>query len=265
MTKQMPSNGWQGAPTAPRPPVKKGLPGWALALIIVGGVLFIGFVVAAVVVASLILNAMNQQDCSAPGSCGQVAPHSPTEDWPDDSTTTPDNSGESTDWIPLDEVADFGGPAIWTVSVLDGWDVVTFDLGGINSFENKQTGCVFVTSQNAMTVDPTVTSDRAASEELIRQLTQNLSDSATSTVELGTGAIDVAVGSAESGATVEFLTTALEQELPQGTRVVEILARRMPASGGFMWAQLSCDASIYNSGESPFTELVAGLSAGPDY
>ncbi|MBH0116473.1 hypothetical protein I6E52_06395 [Salinibacterium sp. NG253] len=261
-----------GAPLPPAPPLppvqplaaeaaKSGLPGWAWALIIAGGLFVIGMIVTVVVVAVVIVGAANKEDCSLPGSCGQGLPPITAEE-PIEELTEP-ASGER---ITLDGNANFGEPPVWGVTLDPEWEILVFDEDGINSLGDPTTGCNIVTSQRQTAVSTPTGGDLAASEAAMQEEVEALIVSGVSMQELDSGTVDIAVASESSGVSIEFLTSVRYQESSEGaSRVSELLVRGMPASGSIMAALVVCETSVYEAGESPFNDLISGLAVTAGY
>lgn len=237
-------------PGGPVPP-KKGLPGWALALIIGGGVLLIGVIVVAVLVFSLIANSVKNQADPEPES----TPVATEEASPD-----PGLKNES---IPLSGSADFGGPPIWGAPYLSGWDIKILDQEGINSFENLTLGCTFTTSQNIQDVDRSSSSDEASSRSLMDVLKNEIFKRSPDSVEAAEDIVDLSIGASGSSSTIEFLSSRLDFTASSGEFTSVIFARSMPHSGSYMYTHLECTRAAIDGADSPLQTLTDQLAVVP--
>ncbi len=244
-------------PTDPGAPVpsKKRLPGWAIALIIGGGLLLIGIIVVAIMVVSMFLNTRQIEDCSMPGSCGQGLPPTPTGE----ASISPTESDPSTDNIPLDGSAAFSNPPVWNTPFLSGWDINIFDQEGVNQFESKALGCLFTTSQNMQSVDASSPSDAAQSTQLMNDLTDSIVKEVPDAIVTGMRPAEVGLGISGSH-TIEFATARVDYTTSLGDYVNVFLARSMPSSGSYMYALVSCPTATMDGAESPLEDLLDQIS-----
>lgn len=240
-------------PGGPVPP-KKGLPGWALALIIGGGVLLIGVIVVAVLIFTMVANAAKEL-----ADIGQdVTSTSPAEE-----PTGPSDSGTNIDSIPLSGAADFGGPPIWGAPYLSGWDIKVFDQEGINSFENLTLGCTFTTSQNVQEVDRASSSDETSTRSLMDVLKNEIFKRSPDAVEAAESIVDLSIGVSGSSSTIEFSSLRLDFTASSGEYTSVIFARSMPQSGSYMYTHLECTRAAIDGADSPLQALTDQLAVVP--
>ncbi len=268
-----PTDGQQWQPGAPVPPQgqpvppKKGLPGWAWALIGVGGVLLIGIIVAVVVGASLFFNRVNPQPpCGEPGAegCGPPATLS-TTDPSTDPTTEPDS-----DFVSINQLADFDGTIpVWGFPVLDDWEITIFDENGINQMVHVSNGCQFTSSQNEQAPLTSGADDDYIDTQLtLESIEQDILDAAQDAeIVSSLGSTEFALDSLGSGRSIEFLTSSIEYlNLDSNTRYTnEVAVRAMPQANAAMYVLLSCPSDLVNAGDSPFEEIRAELAVIPGF
>lgn len=265
-----------GGPTGPGGPVppKKGLPGWAIGLIIAGGLLLIGVIVVAVLVASLIVNAVKEEDCSASGSCGQGLPptaseeplaDSETEQTPADPEADPGSPGTSSGNISMDSSAEFDAPPIWSAPLLEGWEIVILDQDGINQFANTELDCSITTSQNVAPVDLSPSSDLALTMQLMDELGDQLASATTTAKVVSERAIDLSLGSAGSGSHIEFAMNRIDYSTDTGDYASVLFGRSMPHSGSYMWSQLSCARTVMDGADSPLQVMMDQITVLPAF
>lgn len=133
----------QGVPpqpwAQPQQPVRRGLPvgAWigigAGALVLVGAMVLVMLLV--VVPATRLVTELGRDRATAsePAEDGLV----------EEEPLSPDSVGVLT----LDDTADFLAGPYWSVPFFDDWDIVTFDVEGINHFSNAAAGCQLLTYQ----------------------------------------------------------------------------------------------------------------------
>ncbi|TQO20370.1 hypothetical protein FB472_2001 [Rhodoglobus vestalii] len=258
MTDQTPHESPHESPNS----TKSSLPRWALALILGAGVLFIGGILSIIVAVTLLASVFAADNCSSPESCGQELSPTPSAERPGVAGAP----SSSVDRIPLDGSADFGGPPVWNVLLDPSWEILKFDENGVNMFQNADSGCLLLTSQNEQDVAPVEAGDRVASEQLLSQQIDTFAAVDPNASVLDSRSVDIAVGAAGSGSTIEFSSATLQRTLSSGNaETMELIARSLPASGSFMWAVVSCETGIYEAGESPFTGITKVLAVTVDF
>ena len=252
-----------GPPGSPGSPVlpSKGLPGWAWALIVVGGVMLIGIIVTSVVVALQFLSRPEPLAlCDVPGADGCGPLPIPTE-----SATTEPSTEPILDFVSIDDLAEFDGTIpIWGLPILDGWEITIFDQGGINQMVNPSNGCQFTSSQN---VQEPLTSN-SYSDFLDTQLSlESIEEDLIATAQeselvSSLGSTEFALDIVGSGRTIEFLVSRVDYlNLDTSTRYAyEIAVRAMPEENSLMYLVLACPTDLVDSGNSPFEEIRAELA-----
>ncbi|MBL5972292.1 MAG: hypothetical protein ACNYNX_02430 [Leucobacter sp.] len=137
--------GQQGAPQQPwaqpqpQQPVRRGLPvgAWigigAGALVLVGAMVLV--ILLVVIPATRLVTELGRDRATAsePAEDGLV----------EEEPLSPASVGVLT----LDDTADFLAGPYWSVPFFDDWDIVTFDVEGINHFSNAGVGCQLLTYQ----------------------------------------------------------------------------------------------------------------------
>lgn len=243
-----------GGPSGPVPP-KKGMPGWAIGLIIGGAALVILLIVGVVIAVNLIVP---KADTTAePTSSPITKTEEPAQE--------PVDPGASSDNVTLDDSALFDGPPVWSAPILAGWDIVTFDEGGINRFKDSASGCTFMTSQNLQKVDTSSTSDRSTTQKLATQLQESITSRTTEAEVIYSKSVDLSKSLAGSGPTIEFATVRVDYSVDSNNFSSVFFARSMPASGSYMFTQLECMKTIMDSSTSPLDELTSKISVSSGY
>jgi hypothetical protein len=255
-----------------RPP-RRGLPGWAWALIVGGSVLFLVAVVLLVLAATAILGAVSRAEdaatapqppvatatASTPDPADTLTPaEAPTAEAPTGADATPGTL------ITLDEQADLGSAfPIWRYPIQDGWAITTFDQEGINISENAELGCVFTSSQNKQPAqDVTATDDMTDSLATFEVLeTRKLNDHPGAELigELDTAEFAVAYPGGQGS--LEFITSRVDY-LDQASKVPstsQIAGRAMPLAESYMYIEVTCPTALVDAGLSPFDDLRDGL------
>lgn len=255
-------------PQQQQPQRRRGLPGWAWALIAGGAVLFIAVIVILGLAASAILGAVTRVDDAAdqPASPSATADTvTPSTPMPTESAAAPTGADEATGTlISLNEHADLGETfPIWRYPILDGWEIVVFDQEGINTTQNTELGCTFTSSQNKQPAqDVSATEDLTDSLATFEVLEQRWLDSASDAEligELDTTSFAVAYPGGQGS--LEFISSRIDY-LDDATKVrytSEIAGRAMPLAESFMYIEVSCPTALVDAGQSPFEELRDGL------
>jgi hypothetical protein len=255
-------------PQVPARQPRRGLPGWAWALIIGGAVMVIGVVVLVALAANAILGAVSRADDAA---TPPVPPPAATATAAAPETTEPGASAESPGavdaagaLISLNEQADLGSSVpIWRYPILADWEITTFDQGGINTSQNSALGCVFTSSQNQQPAqDVTATddlTDSLATFEVLEDRKLVEFPGAELIGDLGTAEFAVAYPGGQ--ASLEFITSRIDY-LDQDLNVPytsELAARAMPLAESFLYIEVACPTALVDAGQSPFDELRDGL------
>lgn len=167
--------------------------------------------------------------------------------------------------ITLDQQVDVGATfPIWGYPMQTGWEILTFDEGGINRSKNVELGCLFTSSQNrqpAYDLDATDDlSDTLASIEALEQQQLESANQATLVGELGS--TDFGINLPGAGERIEFLTTRIDYMEPDlGVSYTnEVAVRAMPLAESSMYIVVTCPTALVDAGGSPFEELRAGLA-----
>lgn len=264
-------------PAAPAPgdpaarPVRRGLPGWAWAVIAGGVALFIVVIIVVVLAAGALLGAVGRAG-QAGGQPAAPAVTAPPDASSTQESTTPTEPTESPDGdqpaagtrIPLDELADLGPSfPVWNYPILDGWEITTFDQNGLNTSQSDELGCVFTSSQNkqpaqdmAATNDMT---DTLATFEVLETRALEGKPEAELVGELDTADFAVAYPGGEGS--LEFITSRIDYLDPDRNvdYTLELAGRAMPLSESFMYIEVFCPTALVDAGQSPFEELRGGL------
>lgn len=255
-------------PQPQQPQRRRGLPGWAWAVITGGAVLCIAVIVILGLAASAILGAVTRVVDAADQPASPSAPAdtvTPSTPMPTESAAAPTGADEATGTlISLNEHADLGKTfPIWRYPILDGWEIVVFEQEGINTTQNAELGCTFTSSQNKQPAqDVTATEDLTDSLATFEVLEQRWLDSASDAEligELDTTSFAVAYPGAQGS--LEFISSRIDY-LDNATKVrytSEIAGRAMPLAESFMYIEVSCPTSVVDAGQSPFEELRDGL------
>lgn len=271
--RQPPAPDAPATPTGPPvPPKRRGLPGWAWAVIGGGALLLIGIIVVVVIVASTLLGAVSQ----AGRAGGQ--PADPTATATDDASATPEQtdapaSPEPTEagagiddgaLIAVDDQADFGGTfPIWGYPMPDGWEITVFDEAGVNQSTNEELDCQFTSSQNKQSAqDLEATDDLSDTLTTIEALEQGVLENGTGAELNGDlGSTDFALSTPDGQGRLEFVTSRIDFMDPnlQMAYTNEIAGRAMPLSESFMYIVVTCPTALVDAGGSPFEDLRAGL------
>lgn len=196
-------------------------------------------------------------------------PAVPTEAATAEPTTAPP-SGESTEIaagavITLDEHVDIGSTfPIWGYPMQTGWEILTFDQGGINQSENSELACLFTSSQNKQPAnDLDATDDLSDTLATMDSLERQQLDSGHQAELVGElGSTDFGINVADAAERIEFLTTRIDYMEPElGVSYTnEIAVRAMPLAESAMYIVVTCPTALVESGGSPFEELRAGLA-----
>lgn len=199
-------------------------------------------------------------------------PSVPTEAATDiaEPTEAPTSSAESTEivagaLITLDEHVDIGSTfPIWGYPIQTGWEITTFDQGGINQSKNAALDCMFTSSQNKQPAnDLDATDDLSDTLATVDVLEKQILDTGTDAVLVGElGITDFGVNLPGAEERIEFLTTRVDYKNPESgvSYTDEIAVRAMPLAESSMYIVVSCPTALVESGASPFEELRAGLA-----
>jgi hypothetical protein len=253
----------QPQPSAGQP--RRGLPGWAWALIIGGAVVVITVVVLVALAANAILGAVSRADDAASRPVPPPAATATALAPEATGSTEPPGAGDAAGaLISLNEQADLGSSVpIWRYPILADWEITTFDQGGINTSQNSALGCVFTSSQNQQPAqDVTATddlTDSLATFEVLEDRKLLEFPGAELIGDLGTA--EFAVAYPGGRASLEFITSRIDY-LDQDLNVPytsEIAARAMPLAESFLYIEVACPTALVDAGQSPFDELREGL------
>ena len=166
------------------------------------------------------------------------------------------------DLVQLDEHVDLGGgaPAIWSVPIPSGWDTLTFDEGGVNSFSDPVTGCSFTSSQNQQpAADTSATSDRADTEATQALIEHGFTQSTAGATVRGLDAVVVDAATTSGAAQrVEMLTSRFDYPLPAtGEAWTNRLAvRAMPEMSAMVYLVVNCPTTVADSADDPWQGIV---------
>lgn len=151
---------------APQPPKKKGLPWWGWGLIVVGGIIVIGGgIYGAMALTHAVQHTIASDDDSAdPDPAPAPETDEPASDDGEDPLGTDPSLPAEAGAYTLDDVAPFSDKPYWSVPLVDGWDTLMFDEGGMNVFQDPSgTGCVFSSYQGVwLQGDASATTDADA-------------------------------------------------------------------------------------------------------
>jgi len=185
-------------------------------------------------------------------------------------TAAPTETAESAELvagalITLDEQVDIGATfPIWGYPMQTGWEILTFDQGGINQSKNVELGCLFTSSQNKQPAyDLEATDDLSDTLASINSLEQQQLDSGNQATLVGEfGSTDFGINLPGAGERIEFLTTRIDYMEPElGVSYTnEIAVRAMPLAESSMYIVVTCPTALVDAGGSPFEELRAGLA-----
>lgn len=259
------------APSAPVPPapsrrrrVLGGLPAWSWAVLAVA--LVVGVAGSAALGAGLgsaagrdVRETLDDPARTGPGGSDDE----PTEALPPTPSRSPDSgSGVDGDLVRLDEHVDLGGgaPAIWSVPIPSGWDALTFDEGGVNSFSDPATGCSFTSSQNQQpAADTSATGDRADTEATQALIEHGFTQSTAGATVRGLDAVVVDAATTSGAAQrVEMLTSRFDYPLPAtGEAWTNRLAvRAMPEMSAMVYLVVNCPTTVADSADDPWQGIV---------
>jgi hypothetical protein len=258
-----------GAAGPPAPPRRKGLPGWAWALIIGGAVVMIGVIVVVVIVVNSVLGAVRGSTPAADpvavptSSASESAPA--TDAAPSATPTTKPTKapgGGSGTLLGLDATADLGTP-YWSFPIEDGWVMREPGEAGVQQADNAELGCLFTTNQLTMApFDTAATSDRSDTESGLQSLEQQMLAAADeSAVVAGAGSVEIAVSVAGGAERIEFAGSRVEYVDQEGVAYTnDFAARAMPDAEAFLFYNVSCPSAVLDAGESPFDDLTERLA-----
>ena len=167
--------------------------------------------------------------------------------------------------ITLDEHVDIGSTfPIWGYPIQTGWEITTFDQGGINQSKNAALDCMFTSSQNKQPAyDLDATDDLSDTLATVDVLEKQILDTGTDALLVGElGITDFGVNLPGAEERIEFLTTRVDYTNPESgvSYTDEIAVRAMPLAESSMYIVVSCPTALVESGASPFEELRAGLA-----
>jgi len=267
-----PAPGAAGAPVAtgiaPTPP-RRGLPGWAWALIAGCAVVMIAVIAVVALVVSTIVGTVARED---QGGGQQPAP---VTDAASDAASTAEATAPagSTGGVPaadgvligLEDQADLGPTfPIWRYPMPSGWEITTFDQEGINTSENAELGCLFTSSQNKQpAVDPAATDDLTDTLATMEVLENRMLDGTQDAELIGDLDItEITLEFPEGEGSLEFVTSRIDYldtqlNVPYTT---EIAARAMPLAESLMYVVVTCPTALVDAGGSPFDDLREDLA-----
>lgn len=249
-------------PGQARPPGRRGLPGWAWALIAGGAAITIAVIVVVALVATSLLGAL-----SSGNQAGEepVAPANPTAPAAGESATPAPAAGASGTVVTLEEHADLGASLpVWLYPVQAGWETLAAEEDGVSRFTNAQTGCLLSTSQHTESPDdPEATGDMTDSLTKIEHIEQGLLDGRTGAELIGE--LDRTEFSASTPAgqgNLEFILSRIDylDDAVNLSYTHEIALRAVPLSEAILMVVLTCPTTVVDAGDSPFGELRADLT-----
>jgi hypothetical protein len=259
-----------GPPTGPPAPPRKGLPGWAWALIIGAAVVMIAVIVVVVIVVNTVLGAVAGDNSAAEPTA--VPTSAGTESAPATEAATPSatptakptkaaDAGSGTA-ISLDEHIDLGTP-FWSFPIEDGWVMRAPSEAGVQQADNAELGCLFTTNQLTMApFDTAATGDRSDTESGLQSLEQQMLGAADkSEVIPGAGSVEIANFLAGGSETIEFAASRVEYvDADDVAYTNDFAARAMPKGEAFLFYNVSCPTAVIDAGNSPFEQLTEKLA-----
>ena len=177
---------------------------------------------------------------------------SPEEDLGDEDPFS-DNGGEL---LSLDDTADFAAGPYWMTPFPDGWEIVTFDVEGVNEFTHTDTGCRFFSYQGYGAEGVDASGDREASEATIPTALQiGIPWEATADPDVvPDGTVEVM---ANYSYPVEMMRLVADYQAPGGDRQRQMLLRTFMPGNLALYAEVDCPATA--AGGDAATEMFEGL------
>lgn len=235
------------SPAPAGPPQRDGLSAGEWVGISIGAVVFAGVLIAAggATVLMLTMGALFFE----PFSRGMTTVEGPTiiEEPLPRAPETPDGPGYDPPpfepdllALPLENGADFAAGPYWSVPIAEGWDIVQFDVDGVNHFVHPQSSCEFRTFQGFGDPGETYVDDREASVDALSiVLAQGLPWNAVAEVpepsSLGSMYLD-----SNRYVDVEMLWYYTGYESENGMRERDILVRQFTPDNIVLYAEVDC-------------------------
>lgn len=233
------------------PVPRRGLPRWAWALIVAGGIVFIGIAAAFVVSASLVFGASPAADCD-----GTRCNSEGTAITKGKSTQSPTPLAGGVERIPLTTLAVFDGQPVWAWQMTPDWKHITFDDDGVNVWQHDETGCSLITSQTVASQMAESPTDSVPSEEMVDGVIEAFAEKGPEASVLDVGTIDIVYSTSRGETAIEFATGTVALTLPTGEhQVAEVIARSMPDSGTSLVATMTCDPAVHAAAAEPYGQL----------
>ncbi|MBH0116474.1 hypothetical protein I6E52_06400 [Salinibacterium sp. NG253] len=249
-------------PGAP-PIARRGLPGWAWALIIGLPLLLLGAVWVGLVLVGLFFSAASTSAGCDDGYCDWGAPVEPTST----SSDSPLDAADPTNSVPLAGNAVFDGQPVWSLTLEPTWQELDLDLIGLTVFHDDATGCELIASQSVAAPNTENAGDAVLSADLLSQEIKALTAGNSEALVLNAGAAtDIPIGGAGSGSTIDFASATISQRNAADVAMsTEIVARSMPDSDVALVAMLTCEtATIPTFGEKfDFFSTALAVAVGP--
>lgn len=243
---QQPQPGQQYAPGVPpaAAPPRKGLPVGAWIGIGAGALVLLLVLVVGIGMAFV----LNKPAAAPP------LPEAPTTEVPEEEPETP----AQLDLVTLDDPSNFSAGPYWGVPFEDGWDIVRFDVEGVNEFKNVTLGCQFLTYQGYGPAGLTSTDDRGATEETVSTALQIGIPwtAATADPEVKPdGTVEMSVDWAYS---VEMQRYVALYPTADGDRQRQILLRTFMPDNLALYAEVDCPATA--EGDKAAQTILDGLT-----
>jgi len=238
---QQPANNYQ-----PQPPKKRGLPVGAWIGIAIGGVVLLGII--SLVIALIVWLVLIPKPTPVP----ETEPVPPVEVPGEDDAPLPTD-----EVISLDAPSNFTSGPFWAVTYAADWDIVQFDVEGINEFSHAPTGCQFLSYQGYGDPNVTASDDRTATEDTIPTALQ-IGIPWDFTVEpevLVDGSVDVPVDYAYA---VEMLKLRADYTSSDGDRTRQIVMRTFMPDDIALYAEVDCPSSA--EAEDAAQQMLDGLA-----
>jgi hypothetical protein len=258
-----------GPPAGPPAPPRKGLPGWAWALIIGAAVVMIAVIVVVVIVVNSVLGAVAGDNSAAEPTAVPTA--AGTESAPATEAATPSatptakptkaaDAGSGTA-ISLDEHVEFGTP-YWQFPIEDGWVMAPYIAEGVSQADNAELGCKFTTNQvTKPAADLAATGDGSDTESALVILEQQfLAEMPTAEVVGSHGSTSIAITMPAGSDGMEFATSRVDYTVSGVDVANEFAARAIPQSDAFLYYNVSCPTAVIDAGNSPFEQLTEELA-----
>lgn len=219
-----------------------------LVLIIAGITVLIGAVIAIF----LVLNPPAPEDCSAPGSCGQVLPKPAPSPEPLPVTV-----------LYLDSSADFDSPAAWGMPKLTDWEPAEKGEGRATGLYNPALDCTFLGTQDSQPVDATSTSDLPSTTAIIGSLRDSMKALDPNSEVISESTVDVALTKIGSREFIELATLKMHYTVPEGQYASIFFTRSLPHAGNFLLAQLDCPPAVLDGPDTPLHDVLDTLVVNP--